>query len=106
MMNKLKELIGIKPPVDYAQIVKEGGIIIDVRTKAEYAGGHIKGSKNIPLQSLNDKANISKNKDSAIITCCASGMRSASAKSFLRSKGYTNVHNGGSWSNLNSKISS
>lgn len=106
MINKLKELLGIKPPVNYSQLVKEGGIIIDVRTKEEYAGGHIKGSKNIPLQSLNANPNISKNKDTPIITCCASGMRSASAKSFLKSQGFTNIHNGGSWSNLKNKISS
>ena len=41
-----------------------------------------------------------KSKDQAIITCCASGMRSGSAKSFLKGQGYTNVHNGGSWMNL------
>jgi hypothetical protein len=40
------------PGVDYAQLVKNGAIILDVRTPGEYAGGHIKGSKNIPLQSL------------------------------------------------------
>lgn len=106
MISKLKELLGIKPPPNYKQLLQEGGIIVDVRTKAEYAGGHIKGSKNIPLQNLNANPNISKNKDKPVITCCATGMRSASAKSLLRSKGYTNVYNGGSWSSLNNKISS
>lgn len=106
MIRKLKELLGIKPPTDYKQLLKEGGIIVDVRTKAEYAGGHIKGSKNIQLQSLSSNPTILKNKDKPIITCCASGMRSASAKSVLRSKGFINVYNGGSWSNLNNKISS
>lgn len=106
MISKLKELLGIKPQPDYNQLLKEGGIIVDVRTKAEYAGGHIKGSKNIPLQNLNANPNLIKNKDKPVITCCATGMRSASAKSFLRSKGFTNVHNGGGWSSLNNKISS
>lgn len=105
MRNKLKVLLGLKPPVNYNQLMKEGGLIVDVRSKAEYAGGHIKGSKNIPLQSLNANPNISINKDTPIITCCASGMRSASAKSLLKSNGYTNVHNGGSWSILKNKIS-
>jgi phage shock protein E len=42
-------------------------------------------------------------KDKTIITCCASGMRSASAKGILKSKGY-NAHNGGGWHSLQSKI--
>lgn len=104
-MSKLKELLGLQPATDYNQLLKEGGVIIDVRTKPEYTGGHIKGSKNIPLQSLGSNLKTLKNKDKPVITCCASGMRSASAKSLLKSKGFTNVHNGGSWSSLNSKIS-
>jgi len=43
-------------------------------------------------------------KDKPIITCCASGMRSASAKSILKSNGFTEVHNGGGWSSLQNKI--
>ncbi|HEY4629318.1 MAG TPA: rhodanese-like domain-containing protein, partial [Flavobacterium sp.] len=39
-----------------------------------------------------------------IITCCASGMRSASAKSILKSSGFTKVYNGGGWSSLKNKI--
>ncbi|MBJ7879194.1 rhodanese-like domain-containing protein [Gelidibacter salicanalis] len=104
MISKLKEFLGIKPAPNYKQLLKEGGIIIDVRSKAEFAGGHIKGSKNIPLQTLNGNTNILKNKDTPIITCCASGMRSASAKSQLKSKGFTQVYNGGGWSSLNIKI--
>ena len=89
--------------VDFKEMVKDGAMILDVRTPAEYNGGHIKGSINIPLQSL-DK-NLGKlKKDKAIITCCASGMRSASAKSILISKGYEDVHNGGGWASLQSKI--
>jgi rhodanese-related sulfurtransferase len=44
------------------------------------------------------------NKDTIIITCCASGMRSASAKNILKSNGFTNVYNGGGWSTLQSKL--
>jgi rhodanese-related sulfurtransferase len=88
---------------NYAQLVKDGAIILDVRTPGEYAGGHIKGSKNIPLQSL--QQNLSKiPKDKVIITCCASGMRSGSAKSILLSSGFKEVHNGGGWMSLKGKI--
>jgi len=91
------------PGVDYAHLVKSGALILDVRTPGEYTGGHIKGSKNIPLQSLQQQM---KNlpKDKAIITCCASGMRSGSAKSMLQNNGFKEVYNGGGWLSLQSKI--
>lgn len=103
MINTIKQLLGFGPKVNYAQLVKDGAIIIDVRTKGEYQQGHIKGSQNIPLDVLS--SNLSKlNKEKKIITCCASGMRSAQAKSILLSNGFSNVHNGGGWSGLNNKI--
>ena len=103
MINAIKNLFGFGTKVDYADLVKQGAIILDVRSKGEYQGGHIKGSINIPVDTL--KKNLSKlKKDSPIITCCASGMRSASAKSILKSNGFTEVHNGGGWSILQNKI--
>lgn len=102
-MDTIKNLFGMGPQVDYAALVKQGAVIVDVRSKAEYADGHIRGSINIPLQSL--EANLGKlKKDKPVITCCASGMRSASAKSILQSKGFAEVHNGGGWMSLQNKI--
>ncbi len=103
MLNSLKQLFGFGPKVDYAQLVKQGATILDVRSKGEYAGGHIKGSINISLDTLSNNLGKIK-KDKPVITCCASGMRSASAKSILKSKGYTDVHNGGGWMSLQNKI--
>ncbi|HTJ51162.1 MAG TPA: rhodanese-like domain-containing protein [Cyclobacteriaceae bacterium] len=104
MINTLKQIFGIGPSVDYAQLVKQGAIIIDVRSKGEFSGGHIKGSLNIPVDQLSKQLSQLPDKNKVIITCCASGMRSASAKSILKSNGYTEVHNGGSWANLKDKI--
>lgn len=103
MINKIKQLLGFGPKVNYAELVKQGATILDVRSKGEYAGGHIKGSVNISVDALS--TNLSKlNKDKPIITCCASGMRSESAKSILKSNGFTEVYNGGGWSTLQSKL--
>ena len=103
MIQKLKQMLGIGSSVNYKSLIQNGAIIVDVRTKGEFQGGHIKGSINIPLNVLQD--NISKlKKDKAIITCCASGMRSASAKSLLKSSGFTEVYNGGGWMGLQNKI--
>jgi len=104
MLETLKKLFGITPKADFAELVKQGATIIDVRTKGEYAGGHIRGSVNIPLDKLVNNLNKLKGKDKPVITCCASGARSASAKGILTSHGFTNVHNGGSWMSLNRKI--
>ena len=106
MINTIKKLLGFGPSVDYADLVKQGAIILDVRSKGEYSGGHIKGSINISVDALSNNLAKLKDKNKTIITCCASGMRSASAKSILKSKGYTNVYNGGGWSSLKNKIGS
>jgi phage shock protein E len=100
MFEKIKFLFKPESSVDYGQLIKDGAIIVDVRSKGEYESGHVKGSLNIPLDQLGNNLTKLKDKDKIIITCCASGMRSSSAKSLLEQKGYTNVHNAGSWGKL------
>lgn len=103
MIESLKKLFGFGPKVDLGELIRKGAIIVDVRSKGEYSSGHVKGSVNIPLDQLG--SNLAKlKKDKAIITCCASGMRSGVAKSQLKAKGYENVYNGGSWMNVNSYV--
>lgn len=104
MINAIKNILGLGPKVNYAELVKQGAIILDVRSKTEFDSGHIKGSINISVNTLNSNLSKIKDKNKTIITCCASGMRSASAKSILKANGYTNVHNGGGWSSLQHKL--
>lgn len=106
MINALKQLLGFGPKTDYTALVKQGAVILDVRSKGEYAGGHIKGSINISVDTLHNNIGKLKDKNKPVITCCASGMRSASAKSILKSHGFTNVYNGGGWSSLQAKLRS
>ena len=87
-------------PGNLQQALKEGAIIIDVRSPLEYDSGHIKGSKNIPLETLKNRISEIRNYNKAIITVCQSGMRSGTAKSFLQSNGISAI-NGGSWLSLN-----
>lgn len=104
MINAIKNFLGLGPKVDYASLLQQGAIILDVRTKGEYASGHIKGSINISVDSLTGNLGKLKDKNQPIITCCASGMRSSSAKQFLTAKGFTKVYNGGGWNSLQNKI--
>ena len=103
MLQAIKNLLGLGPKVDFKELLQNGATIIDVRSKGEFQGGHIKGSVNIPLDVLS--SNLSKiKKDKPVITCCASGMRSASAKAMLKSRGFAEVYNGGGWMGLQNKI--
>ena len=104
MFDTLKSMVGIEK-TDYAQMVKDGAIVLDVRSKGEYTSGHIDNSINISVDQLENNLHRFKDQEKTIITCCASGMRSGSAKSLLKAKGYKNVYNGGSWHKLNQKIS-
>jgi rhodanese-related sulfurtransferase len=104
MINTIKQLFGLSPKTDYVALINRGAIILDVRSKAEFDSGHIKGAINISVDTLNNNLSKLKDKNTPIITCCASGMRSASAKNILKSKGYVEVYNGGSWGSLQNKI--
>ncbi|WP_299889464.1 rhodanese-like domain-containing protein [uncultured Lacinutrix sp.] len=78
-------------------------IILDVRSKTEYDSGAIPGSKHIPLQQLTQKIDTVKKLNKPIITCCASGVRSASAASILKSNNIEAI-NGGGWYKLSKKL--
>lgn len=55
---------------------------------------------NIPLQEIPNHVDEFRNREGAIVLCCASGIRSDRAMQFLRQQGIANVHNGGSWYDL------
>lgn len=99
-MDFLKKLLGIKTKEDYKKMIEQGGTIIEVRTPAEFQSGHPKGAVNIPLQNIESKIKDIKKMKQPIIVCCASGMRSASAKAILEKHGIE-THNAGPWHNLN-----
>ena len=86
-----------------ADYVSRGAIVVDVRTKSEYQGGAIPGSKLVPLQQLSLRLSEIKKWDKPVITCCASGIRSGTAASILRSNGIEAM-NGGGWFSLSKKL--
>ena len=104
MIEMLKSLLGLGPKVDYASLVKQGAIVVDVRTKGEFSNGHIRGSINIPVDQIRNNLHRFSDKNKVIITCCASGNRSGTAKNILKGKGYRQVYNGGGWMSLQYKL--
>lgn len=101
-MSFIAKLFGLQPKVDYKELLKEGGVIIDVRSPAEFSNGHIKNAINIPLDSLQNKTSKIK-KNRPVILCCASGMRSGVARRILKGQGY-DAYNGGGWTSLERKL--
>jgi phage shock protein E len=101
MFEFFKKLFG--PQADFKALVASGAVIIDVRTSQEFNSGHIKSSKNIPLQTIQKAIPDLKKSGKAVITVCRSGSRSGMAKSILKSAGIE-VYNGGPWNTLSSKI--
>lgn len=104
MIQTIKNLFGMVPKADYSELIKQGAIILDVRSKAEFTGGHIKNAINIPVDQLNSNLSKLKDKNKCIVCYCASGMRSGTAKRILESKGYNVVYNAGSWYSLKNKL--
>jgi rhodanese-related sulfurtransferase len=100
-MSFLELIFGKK--VNLQEVISGGAVILDVRTKGEFQSGHLRNSINIPVDKL--EGNLKKlDKNKPIITCCASGARSASARRILLSNGFEQVYNGGSWSSLKKYI--
>lgn len=83
------------------QIVKENlGTIVDVRTPAEFLGGSVANSINIPLQDIPTKMEEIKSLKAPLVLCCASGGRSGMATQMLSQQG-VECCNGGSWMDVN-----
>ena len=101
MINFFRNLF--RPSVDIARVIKDGAIIIDVRSRNEYQAGHIEGSKNYPLDRINSELKKIKDLHKPVITVCQSGARSRIATSILTSAGIE-TYNGGGWYNLKRKL--
>jgi rhodanese-related sulfurtransferase len=92
--------IGKKKKQMIQEAFAKGAVIIDVRSEGEFQQGHVKGSINMPLPTITGQIHKIKGMKKPVVLCCASGMRSGSATSILKSAG-VECYNGGSWMNLN-----
>lgn len=104
MVKSLKQLFGIGPRVNYAQLVQEGAIIIDVRTPAEFGEARIAGAVNIPVEKLRHNLHRFNGKQQPIIVTCTDGSKSWYAKNLLDANGYRKVYNAGNWQKLQRRL--
>ena len=79
-------------PVD----LSDDTVIIDVRTPAEFASGHLDGAINIDVQSADFAAQVMElDKEGDYFIYCRSGNRSGQAISQMSQMGFTDMTNGG-----------
>ena len=83
---------------DALEKLKNGALVIDVRSPGEFNSGHLAKAINIPLDEIETALpKRVKDKGQMLLLHCASGMRSGMAKSKLIGMGYTNAFNLGSY---------
>jgi phage shock protein E len=95
-MSFLKRIFGGNANSEVKKILKEGAVLVDVRSSEEYKLGHSAKSINIPLQVLSNS--VDKLKGKTVVTVCKSGARSSMAVGILQKAGIK-AFNGGSWNN-------
>jgi phage shock protein E len=80
-------------------------VIIDVRSPAEFEGGHVDGAINLPLDRFVDGyARVAPDKQQLVVLYCASGARSEQAVQYLAAQGYGQVVNGISARNVAAQL--
>ena len=90
-----------------SQALAAGARIVDVRTPAEYAAGHVPNAVNVPLGQLQSSLKKVGKKRKPVVVYCRSGSRSASAVSILRSRGFAQVldmKTQGNWQRLQQQL--
>ncbi len=80
----LRILLEVEQPEDHP-------LILDVRESHEWATGHLAGAMHLPLGSLETRIG-ELHRDRAVVTYCASGVRSIDASYVLKRAGWDDVH--------------
>ena len=83
-------------------LVDQGALLVDVRTPAEYAAGHLPGALNIPYDQIAARTGeLGVDQGRAIVLYCRSGNRSGLAHATLEKLGFKKTFNAGGFSKLN-----
>ena len=77
---------------DAVQLInREKAVLIDVSEPAEYAAGHVVGSKSVPLGQLEASTALPKNKALPLVVVCPTGARAGRAVGTLKKLGFENA---------------
>lgn len=85
--------VNLTPQAFKQAVDKQEALLVDVRTPAEYASGHLAGSINVDWTASGYEAEFAKlPKDKPLLLYCRSGGRSGQALEYLQAKGYQVQH--------------
>ena len=77
---------------DAVQLInRERAVLIDVSEPAEFAAGHVAGSKSVPLGELEASSSLPKNKSLPLVVVCPTGTRASRAVATLNKLGFANA---------------
>lgn len=88
---------------DLSRWVRDGAILLDVRTATEFASGHVAGALNYPLGRIRED-HVKLDPAQSYVTYCSHGLRSRKVASLLRERGFSRVVNGGPMSELEAAL--
>lgn len=90
------------PPAVAAEFLKKPGVVLlDVRTPAEFAAGHLQGARNLDFRSAGFRQQIDQlDKRKTYVLYCASGNRSGQTTVLMEETGFKRVVNAGGFEQL------
>ena len=98
----IRKFFTLRPKVDVHALLRDGAVVVDVRTRDEFGEGHAPGAINVPLDGmLHDMHKIPKG--ATLVVCCTTGRRSGIAVDILNAHGRV-AYNAGSWSTVRNML--
>ena len=92
MLTKNGGGAGRVSPAEAVHLInREKAVLIDVSEPAEYAAGHVKGARSVPLAQIDASNELPKNKALPLVVVCPTGTRAARAVSTLKKLGFENA---------------
>jgi rhodanese-related sulfurtransferase len=81
-------------PMDAVRLMNQGALLVDVRSREEFEGGHVLDARHLPQEEVAGAAeSLKKYRDKPVIVCCETGMRSGAAARVLKAQGFGKVVN-------------
>ncbi len=90
-VQRLRSRVGSEQAEKIREALEQGARLVDVRSVAEFSGGHQNGAINIPVSELAGRTRELGSRKKPVVLYCATGSRSSQAVRFLASQGYEQV---------------
>jgi len=79
-------------PTEAIQLMNQGAVLVDVRSKAEFDAGHVIDARHVPPEQVATAGDALKRfKEKIVITCCDTGSKSSAAARALQAQGFGKV---------------